>query len=279
MSKMKKARFLAPLISLVLILWGIPAFAAAPYVQSDTTVSFSKSQGQTYQVQFTVHGTHADPHIAAGNGRVLQTLNTVKTKDAGGNDVYYFKVKAIGSAGSSSAIYTTLPGQAPVRHFVISIIKTYSPGMYKVGTEIPAGEYVLIPTKSDTAYFEITKDSSGKSDSIIANDYFSGRSIVTVADGEYFNVAYSTVYKINEAPAVNKAAKELSDGMYRVGIDIPAGEYKIAPTDSSGGYYEISSDSTHKFESIIGNGTVDNQQYLTIENGQYLKLQRTKIIS
>ena len=66
--------------------------------------------------------------------------------------------------------------------------------------------------------------------------------------------------------------------MYRVGIDIPAGEFIVAPTDTIGGYYEISSDSSHQFSSMVGNGSVDNQQYLTIVNGQYLTLARAKLI-
>lgn len=111
------------------------AFAStAPYVQSDTTVSFSRPQGLTYQVKFTVHGAHSDPHIAAGDGNVLQTLNTVKTKDSSGNDVYLFKVKAIGAAGTSSAIYTTLPGQSAVRHFVLTVAA--APGSYSVGQKV-----------------------------------------------------------------------------------------------------------------------------------------------
>ena len=57
--------------------------------KSDTTVSFTRQQNETYQVKFTVHGTHENPHIAAGNGSVLQTLNVVKTKDSSENDVYY----------------------------------------------------------------------------------------------------------------------------------------------------------------------------------------------
>lgn len=121
---MKKARLLSFALSLLIGFSGIPAMASTkPYVQSDTTVSFTRPQNQTYQVKFTVHGSHSNPKISAGNGGVLQTLNVKKSKDSQGNDVYLFKVKAIGKVGSTSAIYTTLPSQSAVRQFVITVGK------------------------------------------------------------------------------------------------------------------------------------------------------------
>lgn len=129
---MRNAKILSLALALLISCTSLPALAAsAPYVQSDTTISFSRPQGLTYQVKFTVHGTHSDPHIAAGNGSVLQTLNTVKAKDSSGNDVYYFKVKAIGAVGTTSAIYTTLPGQSAVRHFILTV--GTAPGSYSAG--------------------------------------------------------------------------------------------------------------------------------------------------
>lgn len=277
---MKKASILASVLTLAIVMSCVTmAFAATtPYVESDTTISFTRVQNETYQVKFTVHGTHDNPQIAAGNGSVLQTQNVVKTKDSSGNDVYYFKVKAIGNPATTSAIYTTLPGQAAVRHFVITVIKIYPAGMYRVGSEIPAGEYALISDADSSSNFKITTDSTGTYESIVSFEYFYGRSIVTISDGQYLNVSNAKIYKIDEAPAINKYAKEFPEGMYRVGIDIPAGEFTVAPIDAVGGYYEITSDSSHQFSSIIGNGLVDNSQYLTIENGQYLMLSGAKLI-
>ena len=122
---MKAKKLLVLILSLIMSMsLAVSASAATtPYVKSDTTVSFSRPQGQTYQVKLIVYGTHADPHIAAGDSNTLQTLNCQKTKDSSGNDVYYFKVKAVGAVGSSSAIYTTLPGQKAVNHFVMTVGK------------------------------------------------------------------------------------------------------------------------------------------------------------
>ena len=55
------------------------------------------------------------------NGTVLKTGNCKKLKNAEGEDEYRFQVWAIGKPGEASAIYTTLPGQEPVKHCVITV--------------------------------------------------------------------------------------------------------------------------------------------------------------
>ena len=109
--------------------------ASAPYVQSDTTIDFTVPKSNTYAFKFTIHGSHSCPNIVAGNGAVLRTENTVKRVESG-NDVYYFKVRAIGNIGQSSAVYTTLPGQKAVKHCTIKVgVKHHTDG-YIDGTPI-----------------------------------------------------------------------------------------------------------------------------------------------
>ena len=111
------------------------AFAAAPSVKSDTTMDFTVAKGNTYAFKFTVIGSKANPQIAAGNGAVLRTENTVK-KVENGNDTYYFKVRAIGNCGQESAVYTTLPGQSAVRHCKIKVGVQHHKDDYKDGAPI-----------------------------------------------------------------------------------------------------------------------------------------------
>ena len=109
--------------------------ASAPYVQSDTTIDFTVPKSNTYAFKFTIHGSHSCPNIVAGNGAVLRTENTVKRVESG-NDVYYFKVRAIGNIGQSSAIYTTLPGQKAVKHCTIKVGIQHHTDGYIDGTPI-----------------------------------------------------------------------------------------------------------------------------------------------
>lgn len=151
-----------------------------------------------------------------------------------------------------------------------------SAGMYKVGTDITAGEYVLLPNVGATAYFEITSDSTGTLDSVIANDNFTGRSYITVSDGEYLNIKRARLYTLDTAPMVDTSTGILSAGMYKVGVDIPAGEYKISSTrgnvSGSLAYFETSIDSSHQLSSIVTNDNFDGERYVTVTDGQYIKL-------
>lgn len=52
-------------------------------------------------------------------------------------------------------------------------------GQYKVGTDMPAGEYVIV----GSGYLQISSDSSGEFGSIVENDNYSNRTIISVTDG------------------------------------------------------------------------------------------------
>jgi len=155
-------------------------------------------------------------------------------------------------------------------------------GMYKAGEDIPAGEYKLYSTGSLTglSYFEIAKDSSGTFESIIANDNFYSVTYVTVKEGQYFKFTDSYAVPVQEAEASGPEDGKYPSGMYKVGFDIPAGEYQVFPEEDSAigyGYYEITSASTHSLNDIIANDNFEDPRYITLKEGQYIKLSEAYI--
>lgn len=149
----------------------------------------------------------------------------------------------------------------------------FKAGMYKIGSDMPAGEYVLIADRA--AYFAVTSDSSGSLESIVANDNFSSRSIITVFDGQYLELKGCKAYPFAEAPAVDQSSSTLDSGMYKVGIDLPAGEYKV---ESSGmGYFEVSSNSAHDLNAIVANDNFSGSKYVSVSDGQYIKLNNAQL--
>ncbi|WP_249872383.1 hypothetical protein [Oceanobacillus saliphilus] len=153
---------------------------------------------------------------------------------------------------------------------------TIESGTYIVGEEIPAGEYLVF--SNGMAYIESSSDSTGSLESIIFNDNLMGdaHSYVTVKDGEYFKLQGGYMYPVNEAPSVIPEDGVYEDGMYKVGQDIPAGEYKVLLNHNAAagmGYLEVSSDSSHQLGSIVTNELAQADMYITVSEGQYLKLQ------
>lgn len=147
-------------------------------------------------------------------------------------------------------------------------------GTYKVGADIPAGEYVVIAKKS--GYIEVTADSTGEFSSIISNDNIKGNAYITVNDGEYLKIKNGEAYPVADAPSVVPEDGVYKDGMYLVGKDIEAGEYKVT-LKSSMGYIEVNSNSSGTFDAIISNDNLTEDSYITIQDGQYLKLRGVEI--
>jgi len=145
-------------------------------------------------------------------------------------------------------------------------------GMYKAGTDIAAGEYLLINDSPIMSYFQVTKDSSGTLESIIANDNFYGSRYVTVGENQYIEFRDSKMYPVASAPVLQPENGRYKEGMYKVGRDIPAGEYKVIPEGELGSYIEVSKDSRGVLDSIISNDNFTTEKYITIKDGQYIKL-------
>jgi hypothetical protein len=146
-------------------------------------------------------------------------------------------------------------------------------GMYKVGKDLPAGEYVIV---SDNGYMEVAKDSTGSLDSIICNDNIQNRSIITVKEGQYLTVNDGKIYPIDKAPKVEAKDNKLPAGMYKVGIDVQPGEYKIIADGQ--GYVEVAKDSSHSLYSIISNDNFEGEKYITIKVGQYIKFNNAALL-
>lgn len=151
-------------------------------------------------------------------------------------------------------------------------------GTYKIGTDIEAGEYLVV--SDGMTYVESAKDSTGELESIVFNETLmdGGQMYVTIEDGEYFKLQGGNMYPIADAPSNIPEDGIYKDGMYKVGQDIPAGEYKVIVNDETGmGYYEVSKNSRHSLESIITNEVPQADDYLTVSDGQYLTLQGVSI--
>ena len=154
-------------------------------------------------------------------------------------------------------------------------ITTYKPGTYIAGDDIPAGEYKIFT--DSMGYVEVSKDSSGEMDSIITNDNFTTFIYLTIEDGQYLKLQMSEAVPVEEAPAYDSDDGYV-EGMYKVGVDIPAGEYNvISDNDDMMAYIEVSKDSTGSMESIVTNDNFEGNKYITVEEGQYLTLQMAHI--
>ena len=150
-------------------------------------------------------------------------------------------------------------------------------GTYKIGTDLPAGEYLVLPG-NDYGYYECTSDTSGSLDSIIYNNilFENEPSYITVNTGEYLKVDSATLYKLSEAPSIKPSTNVYNAGQYKVGRDIPAGTYRV--TDLGYGTVEVNVDSRHDANNAILFESLHGQDLdITVEDGQYIELTSAQI--
>ncbi|WP_129692304.1 hypothetical protein [Gottfriedia acidiceleris] len=147
-------------------------------------------------------------------------------------------------------------------------------GMYKVGSDIQPGEYVLIADGS--GYFQVSKDSSGTLESIVSNDNFTTDAIVSIKPGQYFEFKDAKAYPIAKAPKLEPKNGKLQEGTYKVGLHIQPGEYKVVADGTA--YVEVSKSSYHGLEDIVTNDNFEGEKYITVKAGQYIKVSSASII-
>lgn len=148
--------------------------------------------------------------------------------------------------------------------------KKYPAGMYKIGPDIPAGMYYLQAEESAKGYFCISADSSGNS--ILENDNFGSHYFLEIEDGDYLELTRCVAIPIEDAE-IEFDKNNLTEGMYRVGVDIPAGEYKLTQTSNFAAYVCVY-EGCSKNRDIITNDNFENQKYITVKDGNYLLITR-----
>jgi hypothetical protein len=152
-------------------------------------------------------------------------------------------------------------------------------GMYKVGKDILAGEYLLMADSSVPAYFQVSKDSTGSLNSIITNDNFEGSRYITLVNDQYFELRNAKFATIDKAPIQAPKDGVYGPGMYKIGRDIEPGEYKVKPQAGAMAYFEVAKDSKGSLDSIVTNDNFDTEKYVTIKENQYIKLNSCQLES
>lgn len=159
----------------------------------------------------------------------------------------------------------------------IPLCCTQTNNVFLVGQDLAPGEY-FIQAKEDThAFVQVARDNSGAVGSVITNKIFQTHSFITVHEGEYLVVERGIIMNADEASVPSFTNGVLGDGVYRVGIDIPAGQYTVLPTSDVAGYYQIATNSRGTASDIVSNNNFSDEITINVEVGQYLTLTRAQL--
>lgn len=156
-------------------------------------------------------------------------------------------------------------------------------GVYKVGTDIAPGEYSYICSNSN-GYIENSKDSTGALTSINYNMNLSKleTGFLELQDGEYIKIK-GTMLTLKDSTNTNKFnLDELNKTtnpsfMCKVGRDIDPGEYQVQ-YNGGNAYYEVSKDASHRLTSIKKNSNPTGNEYITLVDGDYIRVKNMKLV-
>lgn len=151
--------------------------------------------------------------------------------------------------------------------------KYYQEGVYKVGKDIPSGEYLLISYEDQYTGGYMCVSSDSNQNDIIHNELFLTFHYITVENGQYLELTRCGAVSVEEDSLKFESYDNLGPGMYKIGVDIPSGEYKLTADKDALAAYSCIYDNSTASRKIISNDIINNNAYVTVKHGQYLLLQ------
>ncbi|MFF6985095.1 hypothetical protein [Streptomyces sp. NPDC010273] len=140
-------------------------------------------------------------------------------------------------------------------------------GGFRVGRDIEPGTYRSRGNTDGLCHWGRAEDTSGDTDSLLANDHVRGTGYVTVkATDKVFKSSGCKAWEAVGAKAQGSTATRMTGdgGMFRVGVDIAPGTYTSTGNADGGCYWVRTKDAEHGPNSILANDTVTGTAVVTI---------------
>lgn len=203
-----------------------------------------------------------------GNVVLLDSMFTIPDIDS--QKPYYFYYLYAGYDASLGTVFGEYVDYSEENEGIPEI-RSYMDGTYVVGKDLDAGEYFFSPLSADGAHIDLYADDRYIEKLVSETAY--GGYFLTLEDGQIL-VAENVRFAVSTAISMN-APPALHDFMYRVGKDIEPGAYRITPDGTAGGTYTVYDSSNARTRQIVAEGAVEEDIYITVEEGQYLYLAGT----
>lgn len=153
----------------------------------------------------------------------------------------------------------------------------YAPGTYKVGVDIPAGEYYAQSVGGIEGFFKINSTKSFKDCQIKCWNNFNNSVYFTVDEGDSLTVNYADFIKAEDAPQAKVGEDQYAENSYKIGKDLPAGDYELLPVED-GAKYSVEKNSLHTSDSVIDESEITKRVNIKLIDGQYISFNNAVLI-
>lgn len=149
-----------------------------------------------------------------------------------------------------------------------------SDGQYLIGTDINEGEFLFYAPNGD-GYFSISDDPN--ENNIIINESNVMGCFVSLEKNKYVTVQDGYLISITTFKKL-KYKRIKGEVVYRIGIDLPEGIYKISSRKNQMAYYCIYNCALGSISEIISNANFKGTRYVEVKNKEYLLITENVII-
>ena len=225
--------------------------------------------------------------IGKGNKLVGYMFGIVNSADGSTKEQFQSDIAAILDSVDLSGLSTPTPIPTSTSGPSLEPTPTSEPalaidwhnsGTYKVGTDLTPGIYYFDTTGNRAGYYAVSTDSSGDLSSIVDNDNVDNFTFLSVEDGQYLEVKHGRIAPAEQIDPIQPVDGKYISGTYRVGVDIPAGEYNVIQENKDRtAYYSVLSNLSGGVGSIEANDNFDGNAYISVSDGQYLKISHAYI--
>lgn len=107
----------------------------------------------------------------------------------------------------------------------------YDSGLYEVGTDMPAGDYVLVESEDAVFASVIIHKEADPESPLLIHHLINGQAVIRLRAGTWVTLSEAQAYPIGQAPRDEDGIYE--EGGYWVGHTLPAGTYALSPSDKA----------------------------------------------
>ena len=146
-------------------------------------------------------------------------------------------------------------------------------GLYLVGRDIPAGDYLLMEIDPTVISSVIVRQGEENESPLILHKLVNGQAVIRLYDGTWVTLIEATAQPLETMTPVETLDAPLGEGAYLVGSQLPAGDYIVctidhAPLSSYSVYDGILGTDAEVIRFEVVRDTVE----LALRNGDYIEL-------
>lgn len=147
----------------------------------------------------------------------------------------------------------------------------YESGGYRVGTDIPAGDYALYENSDAVFASAVVRAGDSEESELVTYHLINGQAVIRLVPDTWLTLSEATAVPISQAEAVSDGFA--GEGGYLVGVTLPAGTYTAVPLEKAPlSSYSVYSGILGSNAQLLKFEVLHEATPITLAEGEYIEL-------